>query len=52
MPIAPWQRGIVTARPGAVPRAVAKQKGSLLVSVESIEGTATAKAPDGTVETV
>lgn len=55
VPVASLQGGIATARPGGVPGAVAEQQGSLLVTVEAIDeakGTATVKAPDGTVETV
>jgi hypothetical protein len=55
VPSASLKEGITTAKPGAVPGAIAEQKVSLLVSVAAIDeshGTITVKAPDGTVEQV
>jgi hypothetical protein len=55
VPNASLNQGIVTARPGGVPGAVAEQQLSLLVTVDAIDepnGTVTIKAPDGTTETV
>ena len=48
-------KGLVTAEPGQTPGAVVGRQTSLVVSVVAIDqanGTATAKAPDGTTETV
>ena len=55
VPSASLKEGIATAKPGAVPGAIAEQKVSLLVSVTAIDeahGAVTVKAPDGTVEQV
>lgn len=55
VPSASLKEGIVTAKPGEIPGAVAEQQVGLVVSVVEIDkpkGTVTVKGPDGVVETV
>jgi len=55
IPSASLKQGILTAKPGAVPGAVAEQQLGLVVAVTAIDeahGTVTVKGPDGTTETV
>lgn len=55
IPSASLKEGILTAKPGAVPGAMAEQQVSLVVTVAAIDeahGTVTVKGPDGTTETV